>query len=242
MLVSIHTHAQVINRDEPQNNNTIFSELYQIAEKTYGINQELICGELYENLYLGALGTPFIIKEEFTKGSVCYKGKVYNDLQLMYDIYEQKVLIDYRTEHTQLRVYLTKNFLTEFEIYNKKFKKLDLFDDGLDFYQVLEAGEELKCYYHWYKSRVESNHLYPRVSYEFSSDKKKKYLYINGTYTGFRGKSSFISAFPKNKRKSIKKFIKQNKIYMADISDTAMQQLLDYCNSLLDTNEPTSEI
>lgn len=241
MLLNAGIYAQVVDKDESPKAPSTFEEISQITEQTYGINQELICGELYENLYQGAYGTPFLIKEEFTNGSVVYKGIKYNDLQLMYDIYEHKLLLEYKFERSHIRVYLTNSFLTEFEIYNKEFKKLDLFDEDPKFYQVMEAGKNLTYYCYWLKSRTESNHLYPRISYEFSKDKRKRYLYINGDFSSFRGKNSFIAAFPKIIRKPIKKYLKQNQIYIAECSDTAMQQLLEYCNSLLNTNGPTTE-
>ncbi len=216
---------------------TISQQVHQLTEKTYGIDQELVCGEVYEDHYRGAIGTPFFMNEDFTPGKVCYKQHEYNNLSIKYDIYEHRLLADYKHNNSQIRFYLINEFLNSFEVSGRKFVNLTLINNEPQIYQVIESNGAIKCYYSWHKDRVESNHMAPRLSYEFSKDKRKKYLMYNGQVYSFKGKGSFIGVFPKKNHNKIKSYIRQNNIYLANCTDIQMKQLLNYCNSLLSDDE-----
>ena len=232
LLFNLNAKAQVSNQSENDTNPKTFAEIYSLTEKALGIDQELVIGEMYEDHYRGAIRHPFLLEDKFTNGSIIFKNKTYNNLNLKYDIYDQKVIVDYYYNQTQLRFCLQNEFLDQFVIYDKIFKKIKL--DGKDeaIYQVIE-NENLTCLYYWFRVRTESDHLLPKISYEFSPEKRKRYLMVRGELSSFRSNASFIKSFPKNIRKPIKKKIKSSKLFVASANDTQMQNLLDFCNSLL---------
>ena len=208
-------------------------KVVQFTTETYGINQDLVCGEVYENLYPNAIGHPFLFENEFITGNFIFKHKQYKNFPLKYDIAEQRVIINYNTNNSDIKYYLPNEFLNEFEIYNKKFQKLSIRNKPERFYQVIEASDSLKFYFTYDKEKTFSDHMGTTVSYKFSSSKRKGYLMINGDIYNFHGKASIVKRFPKQIQKQLNKEIKNSHIQVQIAKDNELLKLLEICNNLL---------
>lgn len=229
-------NAQVKVSTQQTPNPNPFIAILEATEKTYAIDQILVCGEIFEDIYRGALGSPYFISDNFIKSTLLFKGRKYIDLPIKYDIYNQKILVDYQSDESRLLFYIPNEFIEQFEIKGKTFESITIHDTP-QIYQVLEASDSLKCLYSWYKIRTESNHLGTRLSYEFSKEKQKKYILLNGELSKFSGKGSFLAIFPKTFKKQLKEFINSRKVVFSNFTDSDMLQLINYCNTLLTDNE-----
>ena len=95
---------------------------------------------------------------------------------MKYDIYEQKMLINYQFNDKQLNILLLNEFISEFSFNGKMFGFFSFSEMKPAFFQVIAGGNDLKCLYHWYKERRESYHNRTYSSYEFAGSIKKCYL------------------------------------------------------------------
>lgn len=68
--------------------------IYNSVKDQFGIDPLLMNGIYYENPYYNAKGHPFLGDGEFYLGSVNFRNKQYEDVNLKYDIYNQQLIID----------------------------------------------------------------------------------------------------------------------------------------------------
>ncbi|OFY70135.1 MAG: hypothetical protein A2Y71_12340 [Bacteroidetes bacterium RBG_13_42_15] len=125
-----------------------YAKLYESFRKTYSFDQELVNGIFYENPYWKALGHPFLLENQFYTGTLVYHGKRYDHVEMKYDIYEQKMLINYQFNDKQLNILLLNEFISEFSFNGKMFGFFSFSEMKPAFFQVIAGGNDLKCLYH----------------------------------------------------------------------------------------------
>lgn len=221
-----------INAQNDISQPTLFNNIYSAAELEYGIDQELVNGVLFENFYLPIVGHPYFLVDTFLNGGMVYRGKQYSDLLLKYDLYDQQLLVNYVLNDFQIIFYLPTEFISEFNIENKKFVKHSFPGEETDrFYQIVGKDYPVKILYLFEKIRTKT-YKYFSPSYEFSVVMKSSFLLINSNLVGYNRNGSFVSKFPKQDHKLIKTFIRKNKISVKNSSDNEIYSLIKYCNSL----------
>lgn len=221
-----------INAQTDSSQQILFNQIYLAAELEYGIDQELVNGVLFENIYLYAIGHPYFLADSFNNGRVVYHRKLYPDLLLKYDLYDQQVIVNYTSSDMQVIFILPKKFISEFNIGNKKFVKRSVpgkEDDRI--YQSIGEVYPVEILYTWEKIRTNSYHNF-LPSYEFGEDKKSSFLLINSNLLAYNRNGSFVSKFPEKNQKLIKKYIRENRIRVKHSTDSEMESLIRYCNSL----------
>lgn len=209
-----------------------YKEIYLKAQREYGIDQELVSGIYYENKYYKSIGHPFFLEDEFYKGELVFKGKVYDAIEMKYDVYEQQLLINYLIENKSLWIILPNEFISEFRFNNAYFKKYHFEGMQTGFYQVIGTSNSLKCLYFWSKNRNDSDHLRTHFSYEFTKEKKTSYLLIDDKLIRYYNNSSFLKQFPEEIRSDIKKYINSNNIKVMKGDDNTIEALIDFCCKL----------
>ena len=210
-----------------------YSGIYESIRETYGFDQELVNGVFFMNRYLKALGHPFLWEDQFVKGTLVYHHKVYNELMMKYDIYEQKLLINYHFDDKQVTFLAINEFITEFRFDGKLFRYFSFHDMKPAFFQVISGDHELKCLYYWYKDRRESNHNRTFSSYEFSESLRKSYLLMQDKLIPFRNNRTFVKSFPFEVQDQISNYMRSKKIKVRTCDDNIMLQLMNYCNKLV---------
>lgn len=221
-----------LNAQNDISEQTIFNQIYSAAEQEYGIDQELVNGVHFENLYLYSIGHPYLEADTFNNGSVVFRGKKHSDLLLKYDIYNQQLLVKYLFNDDPIIFYLPIEFISEFNIENKKFEKRALKgEEDRRICQVIGGKYPVTIIYKWEKITYSSFHnVIP--SYAFSLDRKTSFIVIEDNLVRFKGNSSFIRKFPEQFQKAIKKYIRGNKIKVKHDTDNRMERLIEYINTL----------
>lgn len=125
------------------------------------------------------------------------------------------------------QILLKNEFIHEFKIDGKLFRKYSFPETGTRFYQVVTSGK-IYCLYYWEK---ELNYSTSSL-YNFSPQKKVSYIVMNGKPYRFKSKKQFRRLFPVQHKKEIKQFIRNNKIRLKNESDGNMKRLLEFCNQL----------
>jgi hypothetical protein len=224
LCATISTQAQEISY-------SMISEYNQLFNKVIGLDENLINGHQYFDEYPKAKGHAFLDNNEFISGNLVINNKTYADVEIKYDILNQDVILRYKNSFGSMnQIVLQKNFITEFEIDDKQFKKLYFEETGTQFFQVV-SSKEIKCIYFWEKTlTISSSSL--KSYYDYSDQRKKTYLVINDTLKQYKGKRLFIRLFPEEQKSLIKKYIKKHKINFRDASDKSIKELIEFCESL----------
>ena len=220
-LVAVKTQAQTIYDSNIHRWKKYF-------DQSYGPDYNLINGIKYLYLYSAVIGHPFFGGTQFHIGSLVMSGKEYQDIYLKYDIYNQNVILQYSSFTGGTDQVLLKNeFIHEFKIDGKLFRKYSFSETGTRFYQVVTSGK-IYCLYYWEKGLNYST----LSSYNFSPQKKVSYIVKNSKPYRFKSKKQFLKLFPVQHKKEIKQFIRHTKIRLKNDSDNNMGRLLEFCNQL----------
>ena len=199
---------------------------------SYGPDYNLINGIKYLYLYSDIEGHPFFGENQFYAGSLIMANREYQDVYLKYDLFNQDMILQYSPFIGGTNQILLQNeFIHEFKIYDKLFRKYSFPETGTRFYQVVTSGK-IYCLYYWEKILD-----YSTLSlYNFSSPKKISYIVKNGKPYRFKRKKQFRKLFPVQHQKEIKQYFRNNRIRLKNEPDGNMGRLLEFCNQLTENN------
>lgn len=82
---------------DPSSHND-YMAVYKAAKDKFGTDPLLMNGIYYENPYYNAKGHPFLGDGEFYQGSVVFRNKKYENVNLKYDIYNQQLIVEQSRE------------------------------------------------------------------------------------------------------------------------------------------------
>jgi hypothetical protein len=128
------------------------------------------------------------------------------------------------------QILLQDEFIHEFKIDGKLFRKYSFPETGTRFYQIITSGK-IYCLYFWGKDLNYSTLSF----YNFTPQKKVSYIVKNDKPYRFKNKKQFRKLFPVQHQKEIKQFIRKNKIRLKNESDDNMRRLFEFCNQLTET-------
>jgi hypothetical protein len=222
----------VVAQEQSKETRTDYNRLYKSFIDEYGFDQVLVNGILYEDKYWKKTGHQFLLNDHFNKGTLVYREKQYKGVDMMYDIYDQQLILSVVNNNSIILFVPHNDFISAFSLGDKIFSKYN-FQNEPRFYQVVFETEKLKCLYYWFKEK----HLSEKLNYsgynEFSESEKEKYLTLEGSFKQYKNNRSFTGLFPVEIRAHVKKYINNNHINVAKSSDEKIKELLSYCNSLL---------
>jgi len=183
--------------------------------------------------YPRANGKPFFETTYDTPGKLVLGKKEYNNIRLMYDIYDQK--LSFVVEHNGYNgtiLELNNQVITRFHLDNKVF--VNSFElptlPQTGFYEEIFLGKHLKVYARWSKDYVDM--ITVQNIGEFTSQKRKLFFEINGKIVDISSKKRFLELFA-GERNKIKSFMKENKIRLFKSNNSDLIKLFSYTDSFL---------
>ena len=242
-----------------------FSIISNHAKERYGIDPLLVNGIYFENPYHNAKGHQFLHDGDFHQGSIIFRNKSYDDVRLMYDIYDQQIVFNHKhsdeiqislkgnelnsearlreqiankkkSEKDMITNYLANEFISEFWLSGSHYQKLNLENNEPKYYQVISDEGQIKCYYAWYKIRYKSYDKGDYLSYSFGESKFKSYLLIDTELNRYWSNRSFLKLFPDNAKSQIRSFLRTNKIKVNKADDSTIKEVIQFCLETLPQN------
>jgi len=205
----------------------------ELVFRAYGQDQELVNGLQYYNRDPRAMGHPYLLEGWVHQGSVRIRGKLYPDVWLRYDIHAQQVEVEYMTMNgADNQVILVGDRLDEFTIGDQYFKKLKLDGEPEQIYQVIGEGR-LILYIGWRKKLVPVSGD-SRFIEEFSAPKRNYFLELDGSVYPFTNKKSFVSLFPKEVQKGMRRLMKTNRLLIRTASVKELELFMMAAQKLLE--------
>ncbi len=232
LLICLITLLPVsLNAQESDQTAMDFNRMKDYFDHSYGPDYNLWNGKKYHKLHIKTIDHPFFNSDQFRKGSLLINGVRYEDVLINYDICNQHVILQYPGLSGGIeQIILTGEFIDEFTIDGKFFRKLSFPETGTRFFQIVDT-DELSFYLYWEKDLV-YNSTSLSTAYSFTSQSRKPYLLISGQLKSFISTSSLIDIFGKQFKKEIRSYIRQHQIYIREASEESLGMLIDYCTSL----------
>ncbi len=226
--------SNCISQSPVQRQDSILLTVYNEANLKYGLDKQLVNGIYFEDIYRGAKGDPYLNGEYFEKGDLVFHNKTYEGADLKYDIFQQQLLIQHQLPGFALTTIITKEFLSEFHLNQRVFRKITFTGSEPAFYQVVSDEGELQCYYSWYKERNEIIKDDDTKLFSFSDSKRKLFIFKDGILSRYHNNSSFIRLFPDDIKSQVRRYMKTNDLKVNKASDEQIRELINFCRQSLD--------
>lgn len=193
----------------------------------------LMNARFFINKYPKSKGNPYFEATDNAPGKLVLNKKEYNNIQLIYNIYDQRLnfCVD-KSSKNGLILELNNQVITKFILGDKIFvnsHELPLFPQS-GFYEEVFLGKHLKVYARWSKLLINSVTL--EYTDEFTSQKRILLFEINGGKVDISSRHDFLKIFA-GESKKLKSFIKKNKIRLSKSDNIDLRKLFEYTDSLL---------
>jgi hypothetical protein len=201
-------------------------------EDVYGYDPLLYNGRYY-NFFppLNTGGTQYLISNRYETGSVTIRGVTYTDLMLNYDIYNQQLVLQYKSNSgAPTLIILSEAWLESFRFKELNFELITTQDTLKRIFQVLGTGH-MRILYYW-KKNLNLDSFLGSKNHVFSPARKEMYLSDRNKILIFRNNKTFLSLFGPDKRITVKEFVRSNNINIKKENDLRITELIDFCNSL----------
>ncbi len=224
-IILLSIHYCPVNASEHAGSEAIQPQDQEIPEK-----QILYNGRIWRNEYSQLKGDQFLFSQEYSPGKVTVSGKLFDDIELRYDIYLDELITKTRQG---IILQLNKEMVNAFtiEVNNKSYSFLKLNDDSLN----NERG---------YVNVLYSNNLGLIVKYKkeillLAVDKKydaffqyhRIYVMKSGKVYPINKKNDVLKLFPEN-RQEIRSFIKSNKLAVTKKNPESFIPVIEFIDKL----------
>ncbi len=223
-------HAQTLKSD------SIANSPIEQAEALFhsGIKQQsrLLNGIAFKNYASNVEGSAnFQDLVGFTNGDVVYDGLVFNNIPIMYDLYEDKV-ISLFSKSTMFSLISEK--VSDFYLNNHHFRYINIIDTTKSvvksgFFDVIYDGK-IKILVKRSK-KIQLSLGSGDLTYYFVP-KTNYYLEMSGDYVNVDSEKSFLELF-KDKKTELKQHLKAEKIKFKKAPEEAMIRIATYYENLL---------
>ena len=204
------------------------------SNQIYGLNPLLYNGKVYTYFYAAnTKGSQFLDGPEFVNGSVQIRGKNFSGILLNYDVYNQKVVLKYKTRMNNLmEIVISEAWLESFNLDGKYFEILSFPGIKSRIYQVIGQGR-YRILYTWSKTYA-LDHTYGATNFAFSKPVRESYLQLGDKLMHYKSNRNFVALFGPENKSLLNKYLRKNKIKVRKSGQQVSLQLINYCNTLTD--------
>ena len=211
----------------------LFSLLKNKVDSSLENDFVLMNARYFIDKYPRAYGKPYFDVSNYSPCKLILGNNTYKDINLIYDIFEQKLhFVLNKTNEKGIVFELNNQVITGFYLDDKVFVNYyELpFLPQSGFYEEIFLGKHLNVYSRWSKDYVET--ITMQNIGEFTSQKRKLFFEINGKMVDISSKERFLKIFA-GERNKIKSFMKENKIRLFKSNNSDLTKLFSYTDSFL---------
>jgi len=215
-----------------QNDSLVFGENFtiNIRQEPVRENQILYNGKVWRNLFTNVKGDQFLFSKEYLPGNVTVNGKIFKNLNINYDIYNDEIITPKNNGAiVQLNKEMVDSFTLNYQLKNYRFKNTD--EDSLSgikgFVNVLYEGKSAL----YVKYRKEIDLLAVDDKYDLFFQTHKIYLVRKGLVYQINGKNDLLKILQEDKSQ-IKAFMKKNGLKVSKKEPESFVPVIRYYDSL----------
>ena len=193
-------------------------------------NYNLYNGRVWRSLYARVRGDEFLFIGDFQPGTVKLNDKLFNNVEVRYDIYHDEVLI---RKNQGIILQLNKEMVNSFTIdFNNKtyyFQNMGASDTNEinGYVNILYQGDVSLLV----KYKKEIFPLAVENRYDLFSQSNRMFLRKDGLLFSIGRKNDIIKLFEADKQQ-IRSFIKSRKLKVSKKKPESFVPVVDFCNSL----------
>lgn len=219
--------------DSSGNKKTAYNNIQDKFYKAIGQQSRLYSGIEYNGYDPKLIGNAnFMDVTELNKGTVVYDGYLYKNVNMLYDIYQDLVVI--QLYQSFLRINLLSEKVENFNLLDHHFiriKNNPAIPTSLKtgFYDELYGGK-IQVLVKREKSIQRKYEIAGSIDSYFSPS-VDYYLFKNGAYYSVNSQGAFLNAL-KDKKKDLQQFIKANKIKFKKTQEESMVKIAAYYDQI----------
>jgi hypothetical protein len=233
IFLFLHTPICISQQNSADKQGNLFLLVNNKVDSLLGNDFLLMNARFFINKYPKSQGNPYFEATNNALGKLVLGKKEYNNIQLIYNIYDQKLSFSVeKYSKNGIILELNNQVITRFFLDDKTFVnsyELPLFPQS-GFYEEIFSGKHLKVYARWSKLFINSVTL--EYLGEFTSQKKMLLFEINGEKVDISSRHGFLKIFAGDSKK-LNSYIKMNKIRLFKSDNNALIKLFGYTDSLL---------
>ena len=200
------------------------------ADQDTAGKQIIYTGRLWRNQYYLVRGDQFLFTASLLKGTVIVNGRLFSDVLLNYDIYNDEIIaLNDNGMMIQLNKEKVEEFNIEYNLRTYKFRNLD--SDSLrniDGYVNVLFDDELSLVVKYKKEIVM---LAVENKYDEFNQLHRLYLRKDSVYYPIRGRRDLIKHL-KDKKQQLRSFIRTNKLLITRNNPDSFIPVLEYYTNL----------
>jgi len=199
-----------------------------IYTRTIGVESHLYNGVLYKeyNPHANDDGFPYFLKDDWTEGNLLYDGEVYQNVPMLYDVINDKLIIDHDFGGVKLSMISEK--VGYFILGGHTFVRLETDSARTNirsgFYELLYDGT-LKAYAKWQKIKNET--IAEREIKTTFLNNNRFYIFKNDKYYQVKSKSSVLQVLA-DRKAEVRKYIRKNGIHFHKDRGKAIAEVVSF--------------
>lgn len=204
------------------------------VQDTIKDDQTLYTGRLWIKKYHDIDGDEFLFTGDYLNGSISIGGKIYQNIPLKYDIYNDEIIsLNNRNLIIQLNKERIDSFSLKFRDKLQKFRRIsaDTVRGFNGFVNVLYSGSCSYCVK--YKKNIEP--LAVDGKYDKFFETRKMFLLQGGNVTKFAGRSELFRLMGE-KKQEVRNYIKKNKLQISKNQPESFIPVIAFYDNLLKQN------
>ncbi len=223
LLFSIHTVAQ---------ENSNLKKLLDTTNSFYGPSDLLNVGGIYRPEHIYAKGHPYFTTDEYTLASLIVNNTTFNNIQARYNIATDQLIVKAIVDSGFfVSMVASDDWLSAFTINKHSFVSLNKRYPGKELKGYCEqVYDGDKSFYIKYKKEFVNTYDANIPAGFFTELKSNKYIYTKGAFISINKKKDFYKLY--SDKKSIKKYLRENKVNYSKASSYQLKALMKFCDGL----------
>lgn len=204
-----------------------------IYDREIGRNSFLYTGRVYDDKYGSIKGHQYFAEDYWDQSEIVYDGQFFDSVYLMYDIYNDLLLLEHFNSNgllSPIKLYNPK--ISSFTIQGFRFVMLEkdtISGKPKGFYNELFQGERIALYALRKKEITTSNDI--NSIQEIFTEKDKFYFQLDEVFYPIRRKGTILKVLA-DKKKEIKSFMRSNLLYYRKNPEKVLVEVAQFYESL----------
>ena len=200
-------------------------EVTDLLEQVLGTDQQLVNGIQFSNPYARVDGQPYFLNGNFQQGRLKIRDRWVEPVQLRYNLYAQRVEIEYTTRQGHRNQIMTvPELVPAFSLHGIEFSRAQLPGRQPVYYQVVRWGSDI-AYAGWSCSMFSSQNNSSNPS-EFSPPERIYWIRIEGEWVSFDNRRSFLRLFPGERKNVFARILRDQQFSFQNATALEIESLL----------------
>lgn len=205
----------------------------ELVDRTLGSDQGLVNGIQFSNQYIRINGNPYFLDGSYRIGSVLIGEQFYEYVRLRYNLYTQKLEIEYLAPENHMNQLITvPEQIPAFLLDGYLFERMQIDQEEPAYYLVL-SSEKTKCYLGWSMEATGGGN----TERTFSQVERKCWIQQGEDWTVFYNRKSYTEAFGPERKKEFRNLLKRKKFHFNQAGIIELLALVDATLQLLEEGE-----